>query len=262
MRIDCIITCIGLSCLMLLMTACGNRMLTHEVNEEVQTRKAQLDQVAAQFPQTAPLVEIIDGQYLGVKKVKLAEPLPAALQQGLILASVEPRTIEHITERITRLTQIPVTLAPDLYLLSAKPDNTDDYDDDNDATPLRAITYAHDGPLHLFLNNISGRLGITWRYAQGKLLFSRLITRVFQVHLLPGDTRFEASVGGHAKAGDAVLDGIGGGEQSTLSDVGGGDAGGGTDNDVNQVTQISSAPRKWDELTEIVQAMLSPLGKA
>jgi type IVB pilus formation R64 PilN family outer membrane protein len=126
--------------------------------------------------------------------------------------------------------------------------------------PLRTrITYSHNGPLDVFLDQITGQLGIAWEYKQGRVVLSRYKTRTFVLHL-PADVReVSAEVGGESAGSDTALQGI------TAGGTGGGSGGGGaavrSSEEVHQIVKADAKLDAWKEVSESIGRLLSPEGR-
>lgn len=98
-----------------------------------------------------------------------------------------------------------------------------------------AITFEVDGPLPRVLNAISSQLGISWRYepTEDRVEFYRLDQKNFQI-FYPGESETTVGVGGS----------------------------GGSDNVINQRSEFRFDGGSWEEITDAIEVMLSPFGRA
>lgn len=126
--------------------------------------------------------------------------LPAALRADVdttLLFDDGPLPLPVLAQRITRATGIPVHVRPESLLpyeafvsrltLSA-----------GTPTHAAASTVSLDGgpePLARTLDRIVARLGILWRYEEGRIEFYRTETRAFDVRMLSLQAAAEASLG-------------------------------------------------------------------
>lgn len=235
---------------------------------------ARVADIAGQIEETVPplappVVTRHEGVWLTGRAVPLAEPEPAVLRKRIRLASAAAMDLRHIARRITQAVGVPVDVTPDVFASSG------DEDADAALNPGKdRIEVHYDGPLRGLLDEVTSRYGVTWRHDGGRIQISRLVTRVFEVHVLPGETTFSASVGGRAAAtestGGTITSGDGSGGAAGLgSPTGGGgldstligETGGGGGDDVSQSTTRNMRLGQWDAVQAVVESMLTPLGR-
>lgn len=229
--------------------------------------EAQVERVEREFTPVEPAgpgaaVTRSSGVWLAGRVIPIAEPEPEVLAAPVKLASAAPMSLRHIVTRMTQVTGTPVVLTPDVF---APPDCSGG-DGCAGASGLDAsrdrIEINYSGPLRGLLDEVTTRYGLAWRHEDGRVLVSRLVTRVFELHVLPGRTEVEASVGGKAKASEKAVGAItvGSALGGAAPTSGGGSSGGGS-SDVSQGMTRSMSLSHWDSVMEMVQSMLSPVGR-
>lgn len=111
----------------------------------------------------------------------------------------------------------------------------------------------YSGNFKNFLDGVTTRYGIFWKYSGGTIQFFYTDTRTFQIKAIPGDSAVSASVNSGSVTGDG--DGGGGGGSGSGS-------GGGTSNSNNsQTTAVKSQLAVYPSIEKSVTAMLSASGK-
>lgn len=123
------------------------------------------------------------------------------------------------------------------------------------AAPIH-ISYAS-GSLRGLLDTAAARFGVSWKYADGAILFYHLDTRTFQINAIPGDASFNASVSSNA---DSSSGGAAGGGGGGAGGGGGGESGGVSSANV-QNTAVKSELSVFGSLEKTVAIMLSASGK-
>ena len=246
----------GLACLLLLLPACGYVQLDKSVAMMNARVNSEIQQLTKQTPESLA-VRTLPGNWIGSTAIQSAEQVPPILQQAIRLATSEPHTIAEIASRITWKTGIPVRVDPDLYTT---------YQTETDIaygvvsehvglSPLTAIRYRHEGSIQDFLDTVTARLGIVWRYEDRQIHLARLSSRLFTIHLLPGTAQSDATVGGQIRSDTALASGLEAGNGTT------GQLSGGNSDEVQQTTDISSSLDRWGELIDAVASLLSSLGR-
>ncbi len=118
------------------------------------------------------------------------------------------------------------------------------------AAPVR-IYYAN-GNFKGLLDTAAARFGVSWKYAEGAILFYHTDSRTFQISTLPGDSTFTAQVASGATSTGGVNSSSGGG--------GGGASNGVSSNNI-QNTGVASRLSVYGSIESAVKAMLSAHGK-
>ncbi|KUM05601.1 PilN family type IVB pilus formation outer membrane protein [Chromobacterium subtsugae] len=123
-----------------------------------------------------------------------------------------------------------------------------------DAEPRAQLNYS--GTLRGLLDAVANKTGTNWSYRNGVVEFSRLVTRTFQIKTMPGVSTYSAKVG---KSSQTTSGGSGGSSSGSGSGGGGGSSiNFGSDSSVSMTSEL----RYWDKLSDTVNSMLSPMGKA
>ncbi|AMR78613.1 PilN family type IVB pilus formation outer membrane protein [Cupriavidus nantongensis] len=106
----------------------------------------------------------------------------------------------------------------------------------------------YEGAVSGFLDLLSARAGISWEYREGVISLHRLVTKIFTLKAIPGDSTFKSSIGkqGQTQAG-AV-----GSSNSTQSSAG-----------YNSQTNIemNSKFSLWESVEDAIKSVISPAGK-
>ncbi|HWX12393.1 MAG TPA: PilN family type IVB pilus formation outer membrane protein [Trinickia sp.] len=139
-----------------------------------------------------------------------------------------------------------------------------------DTAPVH-IVYSN-GTLHGLLDSAAGRFGVSWKYADGAIVFFYTDTRVYQVIAIPGDSKLDANVvSGASNTGGTSSGGGGfaGGGFAGGGLAGGGAAGSSGSGSGASPTVSSENTTNIDMNTELsvykglqsaIKAMLSPAG--
>lgn len=217
-------------------------------------------------------VEYVSGPWIVAGK-------PVPINSGKVLPSSFDRfvytfddrvSVATLAERITALGGVPVRIAPDVFLPSSRllplaaagagmvPSAPSAGGREAAKTTTNAVTDNEygltykgpfQGPLANLLDTVTTKAGITWEYRDGTIRLFRTTTKTFPLHVLPGSTNVQASVG---KGGSATA-----GAQSSAGGAGGG-GGSITSNSQSSSTIQQSAMEK---IEATVKTMLSPIGK-
>ncbi len=138
------------------------------------------------------------------RDVTLPPALRADVHTALLFAE-GPLDLPAVARRITAATDIPVhirpdaLLAPEAFLPRLSAINGAEH---AVSAPRHVDLDGEPEPLARLLDRVGARLGVLWRYEQGRIEFYRTETRVFNVSALTLNASTEASLG-QADAGDA-----------------------------------------------------------
>lgn len=217
--------------------------------------------------QAAAAVVHENGIWIGKNVIKRdVVPLPAVFHQPATFdRSVS--SLAELAERITLRSGIPTKIAPDalqVFTRSAQPGTNVPISGSGPgiisaapaatATPSAAATAA--GPVRItysggtfkgFLDTVSARFGIFWRYVDGTVQFYYTDTRAFQIAAVPGDSALTASVSS--------------GAVSTADSGGGGGGSNGLSANNTQNTAVKTELSVYPSIEKSVSSMLSPYGK-
>lgn len=153
------------------------------------------------------LVKVNDDIWLGNKSSieYEGEPLPAYLEtkDGVTLVSNRPITLYEIGDMINRTTSLGIRYASDLEDEirskgeSNRPDDTATTQSADWASPDTMIV-SYQGPLSGFLDEVSSRFGVWWKYENKDIYFYKFITKSFVIYSLPSKPTMSSSLGGSA----------------------------------------------------------------
>ena len=252
-----------------LMAGCAYEPLKKSVDEIhadtealIRTKNQELvpDRVAPR-----PVFKRVSGSWLGSKAVPIAQEakLPPAFTKDVTFIFPGRVGIRTVAERITKVTGIPVALKPDVFTSAgggspmpampiAAPGGS------NMGLPplpgmgmLGAGAYQtlggadeielnYTGPLIDLLNLVASRFGINWEYSEvNGIMYSRMVTRNFQIKANPGDASFTASLGKGGSSGSGTNSGFSADGQ----------------------VKMNSAFSVWDGIQKALESIKSPAGK-
>ncbi|MGO4746707.1 PilN family type IVB pilus formation outer membrane protein [Serratia quinivorans] len=222
----------------------------------LQAQKSVVKETNAQWINTTPIIE--------QRTVNKAAPGCSITlnRQGSI-------SLSEITQRITSVCGVPVTISPDATMAlggvsGGKTEQISGSIPAPDATgmvPLAAMGGATktvvtgsgntlnglywSGSLSGLLDTISSRLGISWRYEQGRIFFYYLETRSFAIAFMDSKADFNSKVvsGTTSSAGNT-----GGGGGNSIAG----------DSNTSQSTTMEIKSSLYADLQESVKSMLTP----
>ncbi|WP_447885338.1 PilN family type IVB pilus formation outer membrane protein [Serratia fonticola] len=222
----------------------------------LQSQKSVVKETNAQWINTTPIIE--------QRTVNKAAPGCSITlnRQGSI-------SLSEITQRITSVCGVPVTISPDATMAlggvsGGKTEQISGSIPAPDATgmvPLAAMGGATktvvtgsgntlnglywSGSLSGLLDTISSRLGISWRYEQGRIFFYYLETRSFAIAFMDSKADFNSKVvsGTTSSAGNT-----GGGGGNSIAG----------DSNTSQSTTMEIKSSLYADLQESVKSMLTP----
>jgi type IVB pilus formation R64 PilN family outer membrane protein len=235
-------------------------------------------------------VVVDNGIWLSGRTVKLAQTssLPPIFSQPVTFDR-EVASLQAFSERITRLTQVPVKVAADAVAASSRA--LSGMSDMGQAAGGKAgaalkpplpmgrgaaatpavenfmpsavhINYRR-GDLKGLLDTACARFGVSWKYADGAIDFYFTDTRTFQVSAVPGDSSVNANVvseasnsGGTQSMNSGML---GGG--TTGSSGSGSNGSNGVSSNNTSTTAVNSQLSIFGSLDAAIKAMLSPYGQ-
>ena len=132
------------------------------------------------------------------------EPIPSYLeaQDAITLVSNRPITLYEIGDMLNKVTSLKVRFAPQLEetVLKNAAENKPKVENLNaDWTEPDKMLVSYRGPLSGFLDEISSRFGIWWKYEKNEIYFYKYITRTFVLYSLPTNPSLTVNVGGSAQ---------------------------------------------------------------
>lgn len=175
-----------------------------------------------------PTIQRLKGSWLGMKSTPLQsdDTLPQMFREPYAYRFPGKANISTIAERITKVTGIPVSVKPDVFLpigqfttggnvsSSAPSPNLSAVGPGGVSPPLIPIPIVgaalsstqtqnapvefdmnYEGTLDGYLNLLSAKAGISWEYREGVISLHRLVTRVFVLKTNPGGQTSTTSLG-------------------------------------------------------------------
>ena len=261
-------------------TGCSDQATRNLIDKQTdQTKQGVADAAHPNVPSKRynPLV-VTDKVFAGNTALRMQRglPLPAKYEsaRGIAVISSDPMALSAIAAAISQQTGIPVHMAGiggggtgggmasggaqpaglpgsiGSSITSAPPT----------ASAARAsdgMQLAYEGPLSGLLERVAGYYGINWRYDGSTISITRFETRIFSVEALPGTQSASDGMDGGNSSG-----GGGGGS----SGGGGGGSGGSSSSSssssssLTQTSKFSIDFKYWDELGQVLTAMLGGTG--
>lgn len=129
------------------------------------------------------------------------EAVPAHLEKkdSITLISNRPITLYEIGDMINKTTSLKVRYAPEISedALAAAEQNVPSAESINaDWAFPNQMLVSYRGPLSGFLEEVSSRFGIWWKYEKREIYFYKNITRTFTIYSLPSKPTLSVTVGG------------------------------------------------------------------
>lgn len=226
----------------------------------------------AEVRKQAPVLHM-NGAWLGGKAVQISQKekeLPPVFPKSWTLAFPDRVSLNAVAERITKVTGVPVRIAPDVFTRAAGATAASSSQPAAGAQAPQPVAGSmvggtasdsmqgmdlqinYTGSLNGLLDIVTARAGISWSFHDSAIHIFRYETRTFVLNSVPGSSSLSASVGGGGSSGGSGGGGgIGGGS-------GGGSGGGGS----GQSTSMESSSLSiWSATEATVKTMLSQGGK-
>lgn len=152
------------------------------------------------------LIKVNDDIWLGDTSLieYEGEPLPSYLEtkDGITLVSNRPISLYEIGDMLNKTTSLGIRYAADLEEEvrskgEANRPSGEETQDDGWVSPDTMIV-SYQGPLSGFLDEVSSRFGVWWKYENKDIYFYKYITKTFVVYSLPSNPSMNVSVGGSA----------------------------------------------------------------
>lgn len=265
-----------------------------KINGEVANNHDEASRLAAKAQQTKPVggrktssIEHVNGLWLPSKKVAAdtrTPQNPALARKVTVNRSFTG--IEDAAERITILTGIPVTVAPDAAGARGQPLNTagglaggsnqsfasPGVSASNTIVPALGgtaqsiptivaaqtqgpVNLVYNGTLAGFLDVVAARYSVNWDWNKNNIRFFRVTSKTFRIAALPGDTTLSATV--TAQSNNQT-----GGSSSGSTGTGTSGSGSSISSNNNQVSGVSfNGLSVWKGIEDSIKTMLTPLGK-
>ncbi len=189
-----------------------------------------------------PLV-VTDKIWTGSMATRMQRGMPLPLQfeseRGVALVSSEPMTLSEVARAISQQTGIPVHLN-EASGVGARAGGM------SSSSASSTMSVAYEGPLSGLMERVAGNFGINWRYNGSTISITRYETRVFVVEALPGTQQVQEGM-----QDDTSTSSGGGGSSSSNSS---------SQNSLTQNSRFSMDIKYWDELGQILNAMLGGTG--
>lgn len=155
------------------------------------------------------LVKVKDDIWLGdTSRIEYeGEPLPAYLEakDGITLVSSRPISLYEIGDMINRTTSLGIRYASDLEdSVREKGESTRPGAENaptGDWASPDTMMVSYQGPLSGFLDEVSSRFGIWWKYENKDIYFYKFITKTFVIYSLPSKPNMNVQIGGSASGG-------------------------------------------------------------
>ncbi|APR38333.1 PilN family type IVB pilus formation outer membrane protein [Paraburkholderia sp. SOS3] len=245
----------------------------------------------ASLAQSSDGVIVNHGLWLSGNPIRLAHErtLPGVFSQPATFDR-DVASLQEFAEHIARLTHVPTRVAPNALAGSRTPAAVAPTVPVIGAAPpplptLPGLTAEGSGrgaaasagvaqPTHIAYRNgdlrglldaAATRFGVSWKFADGAIVFFFTDTRTFQVSAIPGDATINANVmsGSTSDGSSASSNGYGSSSGGGAGIMAGGAGGGGTpsvtsNNTANTV--VNSQLSVFNSLRASIQAMLSPYG--
>ena len=152
------------------------------------------------------LIKVNDDIWLGNTSLVEyeGEPLPSYLEanDGITLVSNRPISLYEIGDMLNKTTSLGIRYAADLEeeVRSKGEANkpSEKTEQTNNWVSPDTMLVSYQGPLSGFLDEVSSRFGVWWKYENNDLYFYKYITKTFVVYSLPSKPSMNVSVGGSA----------------------------------------------------------------
>lgn len=194
--------------------------------ERVQTMRKAQDAANAVDPNAGAARQKVDGAWVTTASSPLAvQRRPAGMDAKIELAGLKTYSAVSLSERITTLTGMPVSIAPDVHRIPVVPQPA-----------------GFSGSVEDLLNQFAGTNRLSIRFENGGVTLFRYETAVLRVKRKPGKLTSQAQIG------------VTGSSTSNSS-------GSNSSGDMSASISGSSSYDPWMELAAKVKAVLTPEGK-
>ncbi|MEX0446567.1 PilN family type IVB pilus formation outer membrane protein [Xenorhabdus sp. SGI246] len=265
----------------LMLSGCAMQRM-NEVKKDAEETENKASSLIQKMEDNYPIVQFQNGQYINptpLPKPKYDAPRPVVNCQ-VIYKAVRPQDIFQFSQDISEQCRLRIRVTPDAasYLntgaekgsktqrLSSVPSpviNSNEMKplamfgaeaNGNDTVSIAAIArtitdVSYSGTLGGLLDLVSGRLGISWKYDNGNVVFYYLETKRFDIQ--PADAKYAlkgAVISGLSNATGTDSSGSGGSSSTGVSGSGG--------STMSSTVEMENALYK--DLKETVQSMLTP----
>lgn len=208
-------------------------------------------------------LQSLDGVWVGAKRVALNNgrgvDLPAKFSDKFSLTSANQLTLQEISEQVNLEKGIPVIISSDSLL----------------AIKDSRMRVNYSGSLAGFLDSVTSRFGLNWKYEKGSIRIARLETRSWIIRTSPGMSKQDASVttatsssgssnAGGGSSGSSPMSAPGGAGAPSSSTISGGGSTSAESSTSGAGSQSASTTAKitiWDDIDKTVASMLTKEGK-
>ena len=151
------------------------------------------------------LVKVKDDIWLGdTSKIEYeGEPLPSYLEtkDGITLVSSRPISLYEIGDMINRTTSLGIRYASDLeedVRSKGESNRPVEGESQGDWVSPDTMIVSYRGPLSGFLDEVSSRFGVWWKYDNRDIYFYKFITKTFVIYSLPSKPNMSVNIGGNS----------------------------------------------------------------
>lgn len=260
---------LGVLCAIPLLAACGTPGMLGKTDANVTA--AQDDAVRALQANAAPTVgaiEHVPGAWLVRKSVAIdaTQALPSVFARNVRFSTGAPLPMSVVLQQVARGNGVTIRIGADVACGGGGSTSSSSPRGGSSGSSARAgafnvpctdagepaVPLQYSGTLGGLLDTIALRTGTSWAYRDGAIVFSRFVTRTFQIKMMPGRSTYTASVGKSASM-QAQRGASGGGSSS----------GGGVDLNFNADAKFSTELKLdyWSDVVETVSDMLSLDGR-
>ncbi|WP_189338906.1 secretin N-terminal domain-containing protein [Chromobacterium amazonense] len=267
------------------------------IKEAQQKVDSLVDKAAQPMPkEDTRTVPVRDDVYLGASIIKRqnGQQLPVRLEkEGVRLMSAAPMSLLSIGDLIAETTGIPVSFATDIFEQPGKEKKREGDNPDQSGNRAQEISNALDaaassgnrkldknggsalffgrpspisqekmrvnfrGSLSDFMHQVAAYFDVSWRYQDGRMQFSRLVTRSFQLAASPirmdGNATMSAGIGENSGSTGGSGGGSGGGSSSSS-------ASGGVTGGASQSAKVDIKLDLWKELQDSLKTIIGNQG--
>lgn len=175
----------------------------HAAHQEQQHTEQNIAQY--HLPKAPSIVTTVDTPYLMGNVVEVRHSIPSLLKQKMTLVSAKPMNIREIASKITEITGVPVlventsnekkngqggTLPP----LPSQTGGSIGSTDSGNGYSSSGIPVNWNGSISGFLNMVTAKDGLWWRYRDGAVRIFKTETKTFSIPALAWATQSEGSI--------------------------------------------------------------------
>ena len=235
----------------------GCETVSHKAKVEFEDAERRVEKYSNAKGKDARVDEEVSIAWIGNRQVPRRDNLPHWFEQERLWVSQQPVGLWRIAARISQATNTPVNIDPDVQIVTEEEQQgqqalagTAGMNAELQVRSPRteAIRYNSRATATEFLDEITGRFGLTWRYQGGAVVISRRLQQVYTVPVLQGAETFTASIGGGTGVQDQEITG-GGSTDSTEQ------------TSLTQQIDYTGEHDRWRSVADTVEGLLSPIGE-